>query len=403
MLLGASGPDPVAELREAASDRELDTAGDRAAVLDWRLDASGMRNTAAGPLPWMPAVPTTPGRAPRMGQLPEPARRPRGRLAGQVHRRATTSTQAVAARLGRERTAARREHDRRRRGVASRHGRRSRRPTPHRRTPAAEGARALAATAEPAPGRRPHPGVEGMAPLLLGSPRRSAPTSSLPCWPNGWPRCHAPASPPTSCSVPRPRPDLCPTSTRRPRCGGAWPPPHPSRGLPDRRRFTRRGHHRDVGRPRWPPSSAPTGRRTSRPARWWPALVSNIDHALQRGWQLEDLLTAGSPPTVDTDQAGQAGRGVDECLALVWRTSIALDPIPDEHEHYRPRPRAPRGPVGRRRATGPGARRPHLEPRPGAAAGSKPTATSTQSGRAGHRTGPVRPGHRRRATCCWRD
>jgi conjugative relaxase-like TrwC/TraI family protein len=59
LLLGASGADPVAELREAASERGLDTAGDRAAVLDWRLDASGMRNTAAGPLPWMPAVPTT--------------------------------------------------------------------------------------------------------------------------------------------------------------------------------------------------------------------------------------------------------------------------------------------------------------------------------------------------------
>ena len=154
MLLGASGADPVAELREAASERELDTAGDRAAVLDWRLDASGMRNTAAGPLPWMPAVPTTLAEHPEWGSYLSQRADLVAELAGQVHQDATTSTQAgCAARLGRERTAARREHDRRRRGVASRHGRRSHRPTAHRRTTAAEGARALATTAEPAPGR----------------------------------------------------------------------------------------------------------------------------------------------------------------------------------------------------------------------------------------------------------
>ena len=165
MLLGASGTDPVAALREAASDRELDTAGDRAAVLDWRLDASGMRNTAAGPLPWMPAVPTTLAEHPEWGSYLSQRADLVADLAGQVHHDATTSTQCrESARLGRERTATRREHDRRRRGMASRHGRRDQRPTPHRRTTDAEGARALAARPEPAPGRRPHPGVEGMAP-----------------------------------------------------------------------------------------------------------------------------------------------------------------------------------------------------------------------------------------------
>ena len=33
--------------------------------------------------------------------------------------------------------------------------------------------------------------------------------------------------------------------------------------------------------------------------------------------------------------------GVDECLALVWRTSIVLDPIPDEHEHDDPNQEPP--------------------------------------------------------------
>jgi hypothetical protein len=36
----------------------------------------------------------------------------------------------------------------------------------------------------------------------------------------------------------------------------------------------------------------------------WPALVTSIDHALQRGWRLEDLLTG----TQDAD----------DCQTLVW-------------------------------------------------------------------------------------
>jgi DNA primase catalytic core len=57
---------------------------------------------------------------------------------------------------------------------------------------------------------------------------------------------------------------------------------------------------------------------------WWPALVANIDHGLQRGWRLEDLLSTDVTAT---------GDDIDECQALVWRTSIALDPIPDEHDY----------------------------------------------------------------------
>ena len=57
VLLGAHGLDPVASLTVAAASRELDTADDVAAVLDWRLDESGLRNAGAGPLPWIPAVP----------------------------------------------------------------------------------------------------------------------------------------------------------------------------------------------------------------------------------------------------------------------------------------------------------------------------------------------------------
>ncbi|WP_230591961.1 MobF family relaxase [Rhodococcoides fascians] len=56
-ILGAHGRDPVEALRSAVRSRELDTALDRAAVLDWRLDPSGTHSSAAGPLPWLPAIP----------------------------------------------------------------------------------------------------------------------------------------------------------------------------------------------------------------------------------------------------------------------------------------------------------------------------------------------------------
>ncbi|SFT82430.1 DNA primase, catalytic core [Geodermatophilus amargosae] len=52
-LLACAGIDPVAALTTAAAVRELGSAHDPAAVLDWRLPAPG----AAGPLPWLPGVP----------------------------------------------------------------------------------------------------------------------------------------------------------------------------------------------------------------------------------------------------------------------------------------------------------------------------------------------------------
>ncbi|MDN4175994.1 hypothetical protein QWY28_23820, partial [Nocardioides sp. SOB77] len=67
LLLGAAGENPVDALRAAAGDRELASAHDRAAVLDWRLDASGLRNSGAGLLPWMPAIPARLAEDPHWG------------------------------------------------------------------------------------------------------------------------------------------------------------------------------------------------------------------------------------------------------------------------------------------------------------------------------------------------
>ena len=59
ILSAAGGTDPLSRLTEASAGRELDTAGDRAAVLDWRLDDHDVSAAGAGPLPWLPAIPTT--------------------------------------------------------------------------------------------------------------------------------------------------------------------------------------------------------------------------------------------------------------------------------------------------------------------------------------------------------
>lgn len=57
VVLAADGQDPIGRLAAAARGRELDTAVDLAAVLDYRLDPSGNHSQGAGPLPWLPSIP----------------------------------------------------------------------------------------------------------------------------------------------------------------------------------------------------------------------------------------------------------------------------------------------------------------------------------------------------------
>ena len=60
---------------------------------------------------------------------------------------------------------------------------------------------------------------------------------------------------------------------------------------------------------------------TLQSSRWWPPLVTAVDHALQRGWRLDDLLGAAGMP-----DAGS----VDAAQALVWRISLLADPMPTD-------------------------------------------------------------------------
>lgn len=57
-MLTLAGGDPITALHTAITGRELDTATDPAAVLDWRIDPTGAHSTGPGPLPWIPGLPT---------------------------------------------------------------------------------------------------------------------------------------------------------------------------------------------------------------------------------------------------------------------------------------------------------------------------------------------------------
>ena len=71
---------------------------------------------------------------------------------------------------------------------------------------------------------------------------------------------------------------------------------------------------------------------TLQSSRWWPALVTAVDHALQRGWRLDDLLGAAGMP-----DAGS----VDAAQALVWRISLLADPMPTDEPGEPPFSAAP--------------------------------------------------------------
>jgi hypothetical protein len=91
LLLAADGADPVAELREVAQLRELDSAHNRAAVFNWRLDDIPLQNKAA-PLPWLPGVPDRIARNPDWG----PYLAGRSRLISDLADQVRTNGQAAA-------------------------------------------------------------------------------------------------------------------------------------------------------------------------------------------------------------------------------------------------------------------------------------------------------------------
>jgi len=66
-IISLTGRDPAAALRSAAQVRELGSADDVAAVLDWRLDTTGRHSGSTGPLPWLAGLPAPLAEHPQWG------------------------------------------------------------------------------------------------------------------------------------------------------------------------------------------------------------------------------------------------------------------------------------------------------------------------------------------------
>jgi len=332
LLLGAAGENPVEALRAAACDRELESAHDRAAVLDWRLDASGLRNAGAGPLPWMPAVPGRLSEDPHWGAYLAQRAHLVTELSDQVRTRATEQAETGAL------------------PVWAQNGIRPETST------LADVEVWRAAMQVPVDDRRP-----------TGAPQlQKAPAT----WQRRLTRAvtgdHTPALKEWRqllySLAPQVREDeftplLAERLAAMSRAGvtahqllrTATAPDHPAGALPDEHaaaavwwRMARQltpavaaqigdGSHGEGVTAEWTPRLVdlfgPERAASIQASTWWPALVSNVDHGVQRGWQIEALLGAGRAMPSD------GWDGVDECQALVWRTSIALETAPDEHAH----------------------------------------------------------------------
>jgi DNA primase catalytic core len=328
LLLGAAGDNPVEALRAAAGDRELETAHDRAAVLDWRLDASGLRNAGAGPLPWMPGIPARLAEDPHWGAYLSQRAHLVEQLAEQVHTRATEQSSlpvwgqngirpeaATVADVEVWRAAMQVPVDDRRptgapqlQKASSTYQRRLNKSVTGDHTPALKEWRQLLYTLAPQV-------RDEFTPLLaerLAAMSRAGVTAH----------------------------QLLRTATAADHPAGPLPDEHAAAAVWWRmaRQLTPAVaaqigdcSHGESVTTDWAPRLAdlfgPERAASIQASTWWPALVSNVDHGVQRGWQVEALLGAGRAMPSD------GWDGVDECQALVWRTSIALETAPEEHAH----------------------------------------------------------------------
>jgi len=323
LLIAADGHDPVTELARVAAGTDLKTATDKAAVLDWRLDATGLRNASRGPLPWIPGIPSKLADHPDWGPYLTARSRLVADLAARVHDQASTRTGTpawVTAGMGRPTTqtiadisvwrAAMNVPDTDQRPTGERQlqkaAARWQRHLQHR----------LAGDRQPALGEW-GPLLHQLAPTITGDQftpvlaQRLAALSSAGLNARGL--LHAAVD------------------------EGNLPDDHAAAAL-----WWRIARHLtptvatalDTDQPltgAWTTTLTHTigGERAAQlqNSPWWPALVAAVDHGIQRGWTPTDLLTS-SPATGD----GM----VDECLALVWRISSVTDPQPHLDENCDP-------------------------------------------------------------------
>lgn len=309
-LIAAGGQEPVQALTGAVTAREVDTAADPAATVDWRLDDTGMRNTSPGPLQWIPGIPATLGTDPTWGPYlaaraqrvtdlatevaghaltaptPEWAAQGTARPADDVLAavavwRAATHVEATDLRPTGPAHASK---------AAATYQRQLRSQIQGDRSPAlAEWGPLLS---EVAPGAVKDAFAPVLAERLAAATRAGIDAATLvrdAAATRALPDDHAAAA-----LWWRVAQHLTPAvdSTAGPDqlLSTAWVPTLTSRLGDDRA-------------------------QAMQTSTWWPALVTTVDHALQRGWSLDDLAATAPAPGTD----------VDDAAAMTWTISTLLD------------------------------------------------------------------------------
>jgi DNA primase catalytic core len=318
LLIAASGTDPVRALAEAVQARELGSAADPAAVLDWRLEPATGRDTQPAPPPWLPGLPTSLGLHRDWGDYLQRRHALVAELADQVRDQALASTQLPAwAPAGSFRPDAATVADLTVWRAAHRTPPTDTRPTGERQFSAVE------ARWQAHLDRRiiDHlaPAVAEWTPLLHQLAPAADRDPYLPVL------AHRLAQ---ISGVGLDAHRLLSAATNE----GQLPDDHAASALWWRicRHLTPAvateladqhntvttswlaGLEQNVGHERAAALQA---------SPWWPALVVTVEQALARGWQLTDLI---STPEGAVD--------IDDCQALVWRTSVLIDPLPDRDD-----------------------------------------------------------------------
>jgi DNA primase catalytic core len=309
LLLNATGVDPLLALNEALARGSLKDAHDAAAVLDWRLDAT--RRAPAGPLPWLPGIPERLAADPKWGAYLTERASLVTTLAGEVRQQATEATRTPAwvgdgppppttllgevavwrAAMAVPDTDLRPTGEPQFAAAAARHQRRLDKQLATDRNPALAEWSPLFATISPAIGNDAHQarlarqlarlsraGIDATGLLASAAAEGVLPDDHAAA--ALWWRINRHLEPAVAITMT--------DSTPAP-----WTDDFASTVDPDRADQLR--------------ASA-----------WWPALVTALDHATARGWALPDLLA----PVTAAD--------VDECQALVWRTTMLTHPVHDE-------------------------------------------------------------------------
>ena len=319
LLLAADGADPITELQAAAGVRELDSADDRAAVLDWRLDDTGLRERRTRTAALAPRHPPRLASDQSWGRTSRPGPTWSATLADQVRSRTRDADQR---RPGPHRAATARA-GRRCRGVAGRDAGQPRRPPTHRTRPTPKGRPRLAATPRRPPRRRrtPPPCRNGDRPSPRPDAQRAS-TPSCPSSPNGSPPSPAAASTPPTLLNTAINDRSAAGRARRRRAVVADQPPPPTRR--HRRRRPRLSHHHRLDRP----AGRAGRRRPGRPAPSQPVVA-------RAGVGGRPCAAARLAPRT-TPHRHHNPTGRRRVPALLWRISHPHRPGPDHDQARRP-------------------------------------------------------------------